>query len=44
MKKEDDYTFFGNEKIKKSEKKNRVNSVFKSVSSKYDLMNDIMSS
>ena len=43
MKKEDDYTFFGNEKIKKSEKKNRVNSVFKSVSSKYDLMNDIMS-
>ena len=43
MKKEDDYTHFGNERIKVSDKKNRVNKVFKSVSSKYDLMNDIMS-
>ena len=43
MKKGNDYTHFGNEKIKKSEKKYRVNSVFKSVSSKYDLMNHVMS-
>ena len=43
MKEEDDYTHFGNERIKISDKKYRVNNVFKSVSSKYDLMNDIMS-
>ena len=37
------HTYFGKEVINKQDKEDRVRSVFDSVASKYDLMNDIMS-
>lgn len=41
--KDTEYTHFGYEEVKMNEKQSRVNSVFTSVASKYDVMNDLMS-
>ncbi|MFV9875502.1 MAG: bifunctional demethylmenaquinone methyltransferase/2-methoxy-6-polyprenyl-1,4-benzoquinol methylase UbiE [Rickettsiales endosymbiont of Dermacentor nuttalli] len=38
-----EYTHFGSQKVKTSEKPTLVNNIFSSVANKYDLMNDIMS-
>ena len=39
----DQKTHFGFEQVKQSDKVNRVNHVFNSVASRYDIMNDLMS-
>ena len=43
MSTEHEYTHFGYENVTRGEKTRRVNGVFDSVASKYDLMNDLMS-
>ena len=43
MSKEDEFTHFGFDKVRTSEKAEKVATVFNSVSANYDIMNDLMS-